>query len=206
MERRIPRRSFVIGLGTGAAAASLLLATRESALGPSPVPIRVSTPARSAGDACCSDYADYDGWLVTRDDKRRLAPDRVRYDDGWHAAERHGDATLRWTRGSATLTVVNPRTAATLHLDYNALAGVFGDVPQVVTLSAGDHVLSSFPAGAAGRRVLDIPLGTGVLGDRDRAVIRIDVDRTFVPANAIEGASDTRELGIQVYGVRIEAH
>ncbi len=194
----------MIGVGTGAAAASLLLATRESALGPPPVPGGVSTPARTAGDACCSDYADYDGWLVTLADKRRLALDRVRYDDGWHAAERHGEATSRWTRGSATLTVVNPRTAATLHFDYNALAGVFGDAPQVVTLSAGDRVLSSFPAGGAGRRVLDVPLGTGVLGDGDRAVIRIDVDRTFVPANVIEGSRDTRELGIQVYGVHIE--
>ena len=203
MERRISRRSFVVGVGAGAAAASLVLATRESALGPPPVPARGSTPARSAGDACCGDYADYDGWLVTRADKRRLALDRVRYDDGWHAAERQGGTTLRWTRGSAALTVVNPRTAATLHLDYNALAGVFGDAPQVVTLSVGDHVLSSFPA-AAGRRVLNVPLGAGVLGDRDLAVIRIDVDRTFVPASVIEGSSDTRELGIQVYGVRIE--
>ena len=156
MEGGVSRRSFVIGVGAGAAAASLLFATRESALGPPPVPTQVSPPVRPARDACCSDYADYDGWLVTRADKRRLALDRVRYDDGWHAAERHGEATSRWTRGSASLTVVNPRTEATLHFDYNALAGVFGDAPQVVTLSAGDQVLSSFPA-AAGRRVLGVP-------------------------------------------------
>ena len=124
------------------------------------------------------------------------------YTSGWHPAESDATApesTWRWTRQTATLSFANPNADAAFYLDYAARPDVFADGPQTVTVSAGDQVLQSFLADAAGRRLRRVSLPAEVLGSGDMAEIQIAVDRTFVPATQPAGGGDERELGIQVH-------
>ena len=132
---------------------------------------------------------------------RRSNP-RLVYASGWYPVESDPEAPeamWRWTKQIATLSFANPNADAAIYLDYTARPEVFARAPQTVTVRAGDQVLQSFVANAAGRRLRRIPLTTTVLGTEDRIDIHIDVDRTFVPANLPSGAGDRRQLGIQVY-------
>ena len=127
---------------------------------------------------------------------------RLMYTSGWHPPESDATApesTWRWTRQTATLSFANPSADATLYLDYAARPDYFANVSQTVTVQAGDHVLQSFVADAAGRRIRRIRLTPALLGTRDTAEIQIAVDRTFIPATLPSGGRDERELGIQVY-------
>ena len=124
------------------------------------------------------------------------------YTSGWHPAESDATApesTWRWTQRTATLSFANPNADAAFYLDYAARPDVFADGPQTVTISAGDQVLQSFLADAAGRRLRRVSLPAEVLGSGDTAEIQIAVDRTFVPATQPAGGGDERELGIQVH-------
>ena len=124
------------------------------------------------------------------------------YTSGWHPAESDPTApesTWRWTRRTAKLSFANPNADAAFYLDYAARPDLFGDGPQTVTVSAGDQVLQSFLADAAGRRLRRVHLPAEVLGSGDTAEIQIAVDRTFVPATQRAGERDGRELGIQVH-------
>ena len=132
---------------------------------------------------------------------RRSNP-RLVYASGWYPVESDPEAPeamWRWTKQIATLSFANPNADAAIYLDYTARPEVFARAPQTVTVRAGDQVLQSFVANAAGRRLRRIPLTTTVLGTEDRIDIHIDVDRTFVPANLPSGGADRRALGIQVY-------
>ena len=191
MTRRISRRTFVMGIGSGAASASLVWGLWELTRWP-----RTSGEEHPIIAGCCA-YADYDGWLVTTVDKRRL-PFALAYTSGWYSEETAPESTWRWTHQTATLSFLNPKADATFSLDYAASA------PQAVTVSVGDQRLQLFVADASGRHRRRIPLPAAALGNGDRAEIQITVDRTFVPANLIVGSRDTRELGIKVYHAAVE--
>ena len=185
----------MIGIGGGAASASLVWGLWGFTRWP-----RTSGKEHPIIAGCCA-YADYDGWLVTTMDKRRLPrlPFALAYTSGWYPEETTPESTGRWTHQTATLSFLNPQADATFSLDYAAR------VPQAVTVSVGDQLLQSFVADASGRRRRQrIPLPAAALGNRDRAEIQITVDRTFVPANLIAGSRDVRELGIKVYHAAVE--
>ena len=198
MTRRISRRTFVIGIGGGAATASLVYGfwpTRWT---------RTSGEEQPIIAGCCA-YTDHDGWLVTTVEKERLSLALgLVYTRGWYPKETDLESTWRWTHQTATLAFQNPKADATFSLEYAARPDIFAGTPQTVTVSLGDQVLQSFVADASGRRRRRIPLPGTALGNEDIAEIRITVDRTFVPANLMVGSRDTRELGIQVYDVFIE--
>ena len=91
-----------------------------------------------------------------------------------------------------------------LHLDYDARADLFKDPPRTLTITVGNHVARSFTPEAAGRHQTNVLLPAPMLGRQDRVEVRIALDRPFVPANAIAGSQDTRELGIRVYRLAVE--
>ena len=117
----------------------------------------------------------------------------------WYPEEGTSRSKWRWIGRTATVSFPNPRADATFHLDYAARPDLFGEAPQVVTISVGGRVLRSFAAAERGRRRLRIPVPAAAPRPGDRTEVRIAVDRTFVPAAAIAGSSDRRELGIQVH-------
>ena len=190
------RRTFLLGVGGGAASMSIVCGVSELRL---PFLGR----GKESYDAATLDvHAEYDGWLVTTEDKARLV--LVEFTDGWYARETSDGSSWRWTQPTATLSFLNPRRAAVLHLDYDAPADLFKDPPRTLTVTVGDHVARSFTPDAAGRQQTNVLLPAPILGRQDRVEVRIAVDRPFVPANAIAASQDTRKLGIRVYRLAVE--
>ena len=194
--RGFSRRTFLLGVGSGGAAMSIVWGVSELGL-----------PFFEPGDgspiaATLNAHAEYDGWLVTTEDKVRLF--LFEFTDGWYAQETADGSSWRWTQQTATLSFLNPRTAAVLHLDFSAPANLFEDTPGTLTITVGDQVARSFVRDAAGRQTINVLLPAAILGGRDRVDVHIGVDRPFVPANVIPGSQDTRELGIRVYRAAVE--
>ena len=194
--RGLSRRTFLLRVGGGAASMSIVWGVSELGL-PFLGPGDDSTVA-AALDA----HAEYDGWLVTTEDKARMV--LVEFTDGWYARETADGSSWRWTKQTATISFPNPRTSAVLHLDYEARSDLFEDAPRTLTVTLGDQVARSFVADAAGRRQTDVLLPAAMLEGRNRVDLRIAVDRPFVPANVTAGSQDTRELGIRVYRAAVE--
>ena len=192
--RGFSRRTFLLGVGGGAATVSIAWGASELGL---PF-LERPDDSPTTFDA----HAEYDGWLVTPEDKARMV--LIEFTDGWHARETGGGSSWRWTQQTATLAFLNPRTAAVLHLDYGACADLFEDSPRVLTLTVGDQVARSFVSDALGRQRISVLLPTTLLGAPDRVEVHIAVDRPFVPANLSADWHDTRELGIRVYRVEVE--
>ena len=180
-----------MGVGGGAASATLVWGLWGFRRWP-----RMLGEERSLIAGCCA-YAEYDGWLVTTEDKRRL-PFSLTYTSGWYPEETDTESAWRWTHQTATLSFLNPKADATFTLDYAALAN------QAVTVSVGGQLLQLLVAEASARRHRRIPIPSAALGNGDRAEIQITVDRMFVPANLNVDSHDARELGIKVYHAAVE--
>lgn len=126
---------------------------------------------------------------------------------GWNQdefAQDNPSTSWRWTQKLATLSFRNPKKDVTLYFDYDARADLFPDQPQNVTIYAGDHAVATFPAKSTAATLLRIPISAAELGSGEMTDLRIEVDRTFVPATLPNGGADKRELGIRVYHVFVE--
>ncbi len=127
--------------------------------------------------------------------------------NGWHPTEfaaENPSLEWEWTQKVATLTLKNPRKDVYFYLEFDARTDVFTDRPQQVTVYSGDQMVDTFPAGSTGPTLKRIPISAAQLGTNDMAELRIEVDRTFVPAKLPAGGRDIRELGIRVYNVFVE--
>ena len=190
--RGFSRRTFLLGAGGGAASVSIVWGVSELGL---PV---FGPPADSPIAAALDAYAEYDGWLVTTEEKAHLI--LVEFTDGWHRRESGARSSWRWTQQTARMSFPNPRTDAVLHLDYDARANFFQASPRTLTITVGGQVAGSFILDAAGRQQLDVVLPESMLGGRDRVEVQIAVDRPVIPASS----SDTRDLGIQIFRAAVE--
>lgn len=127
--------------------------------------------------------------------------------NGWHPTEFAAEnPTLEWewTQKVATLTLKNPRKDVFLYLEFDARTDVFTDRPQQLTVYSGDQAVDTFPANAGVPTLRRIPITAAQLGQNEMAELRIEVDRTFIPAKLPAGGRDVRELGIRVYNVFVE--
>ena len=100
-------------------------------------------------------------------DVARLAAQPLVYTTGWHPVESDASSpelTWQWTQQTATLSLANPNADAAFYLDYSARPDLVTGSPQTLTIRASDHVLQSFVAHTAGRRLHRIPLSTTVQG------------------------------------------
>lgn len=186
------RRTFLLGVSGGAAFVSIAWGVSElelPVLGP-----REDSPITATLKA----HAEYDGWLVTTEERTRLV--LVEFTDGWHGRESGARSSWRWTQQTAGLSFRNPRTDAVLHLDYDARANRFRAQPRTLTITVGGQVAGTFILDAAGRQQIDVVLPESMLGGRDRIEVQLAVDRPIIPANSL----DTRELGIQIYRAAVE--
>ena len=212
--RRFSRRTFLLATGGGAASVSIVWGVSELGLpflgagDDSPISVTFDAPV------------EYDGWLVTAEEKARLV--LVEFADGWYARETAGGSSWRWTERVATLAFPNPRTVVVLDLDLfedsprsahnlragaragDARADLFEDSPRALTISVGDQVARSLALDVRGRRRINVLIPALMLGRQDRVEVRIAVDGAFVPANLNPDSRDTRELGIQVYSAVVE--
>ena len=194
--RGFSRRAFLLAAAGGVGCASILWAYRNGGL-----------PFLSTGDdfpisATFDAPAEYDGWLVSAEEKGSLV--LVEFTDGWYAREWADESSWRWTQQVATLAFPNPRTDVALDLEYNPRVDLFEDSPRTLTITVGDQVARSLALDATGRQHMTVSLPVTLLGEPDRVEVRITVDRPFVPANVRPDSQDIRELGIQVYRVAVE--
>jgi hypothetical protein len=131
----------------------------------------------------------------------------VIYKTGWHPDENLAEdpsVSWKWMQKAGVLSVRNPRRDVTLYLEYDARPDLFPDNPQQVTVSIGDQAITTFPANTAVPTLLRIPITAAQLGTADMVDLRLELDRTFVPAKLPAGGRDARELGIRVYHAFVE--
>ncbi len=132
----------------------------------------------------------------------------VMFKSGWHQSEFAVDEptlTWQWTQKLATSTFRNPKKDVLFYIEFDARADLFPDKKQVVTISSGDTVVTTFEASSSLITLQKIPITAAQLGNGDMAELRIEVDRTFVPAKLPSGGRDARELGIRVYHTFVES-
>lgn len=142
----------------------------------------------------------------------QLTPESERlfiiYQSGWHPDEFADDPpqSWKWTEQSATINFRNPKADATLFIEYAANPDVFAGTPQVVTIVGADgQPIDSFAADSSDRVLRRIPVTAAQMGNAELAELRLDVDRTFVPAEHPGGGRDSRRLGIQVYHLFVQS-
>jgi len=131
----------------------------------------------------------------------------LQYRSGWHQDEYSPqDPALawRWTQKVAVLSFKNPKKDVTFYLDFDARPDLFEGQPQVITVYSGDQAVATFPANTAAQTLRQVPITAAQLGSADMTDIRIEVDKTFVPARLPNGGKDIRELGVRVYHTFIE--
>jgi len=123
------------------------------------------------------------------------------FKEGWHpaeAAEHNSTVEWQWTKKSATLAFKNPRKDSVFYLDVDNPGGVFEE-PQQVQVLVGGQMLDHF-AVTKQQTLHKIPLRADQMGSGDLVEIRIEVDKTFVPALvAASSSKDPRELGVRVF-------
>jgi hypothetical protein len=126
---------------------------------------------------------------------------------GWHQDEyspENPSLDWRWTQKLASISFKNPKKDVTFYLDYDARPDIFKNQPQVVTVYSGDQVVATFPAESTSQTLRLIPISAAQLGTGDMAEVRIEVDKTFVPAKIPNEGKDLRDLGIRVYHAFVE--
>jgi hypothetical protein len=124
------------------------------------------------------------------------------FNDGWHPAEsadHNSSVEWQWTKKTATLSFKNPRKDSTLYLDVDNPAGRFTDA-QRVQIAIDAQVLETFTVTPGAEPSLHkIPIKAAAMGDADMVDLRIQVDKTFVPALMNAASKDPRELGVRVF-------
>ncbi len=127
------------------------------------------------------------------------------YRDGWNTAESAPDTPAvewQWTKKTAGLSFRNPKKDVLFYLDAVGAPDVLKP-PQQVTIKVNDQPVTTLTFAEREPTVRKIPITAAQLGNGETVDLKIDVDRTFVPAQIPAGqpghGTDTRELGIRVY-------
>jgi hypothetical protein len=126
--------------------------------------------------------------------------------DGWHGPETAAEnqsVEWQWTRKEGVLRFRNPKRNAVFYLHYDGQPSMF-DSPQTVTISLGAEVIDSFQVSAPDEAIRKIAIRAAQFGPDDVVMIRVAVDKTFVPALVSPGSRDSRELGIRVFHAFVE--
>jgi hypothetical protein len=131
----------------------------------------------------------------------------VIFRDGWHPTEVADDEVgteWQWSKKQATLTFRNPKRDVTVYLQLDRPAAGFPG-PQRVQVRVGEAVVDSFSLQPKQAELRKFPLTAAQLGAFDTVEMKIEVDRTFVPASVPElKSADPRELGVRVFRAYIE--
>ena len=131
------------------------------------------------------------------------------YKEGWHPAEVAPDNSMvewQWTKGSASITFRNPKRDSTFYLHADNPGTAFTE-PQSVELLLNGQPLDRFTLAPRQDHIQRTTLPASQLASGDMAELRIQVDKTYVPALLPAAHSrDPRELGIRVFHAFVEPH
>lgn len=131
----------------------------------------------------------------------------VTFGDGWHPPELSPDGSARewqWMMKAGTLTFRNPKQDVVLYLESDGLPQLFTE-PQVVTISVNGTEAHRFTLDDANPVLRRLPLSAAQLGTGDTVQIRLESDKSFVPAQTPNLGTDPRELSVRVYHANVEA-
>jgi hypothetical protein len=124
------------------------------------------------------------------------------FKEGWHpaeVAEHNPKVDWQWTKKAATLAFKNPRRDSTFYLDVDNPGGAF-DEPQQVRVTLAGQPLATFTVTPRQQVLHKIPMTAAALGGDETVELRLDVDKTFVPALVpAANSKDPRELGVRVF-------
>jgi hypothetical protein len=128
------------------------------------------------------------------------------FKDGFHpteVADRNATVGWQWTKKQATIAFKNPKKDSFCYLDVDN-PGVFKESQQV-QVSIGGQTLDEFQVKPQEQVLRKFPIKANQLGNVELAELKITVDKTFVPARLLPGASnDPRELGVRVFHAIVE--
>ena len=127
--------------------------------------------------------------------------------EGWHGPETASDnqaVEWQWTQKDANLRFRNPKRNAVFYLHYDGQPSMF-DTPQTVTIFLRDEAIDTFQVTTPDEGIRKVALKAAQFGPEDLVLMRITVDKTFVPALAKPGSRDSRQLGIRVFHAFVES-
>ncbi len=131
------------------------------------------------------------------------------YKEGWHPTEAAPENSMmewQWTKKAATITFRNPKRACTFYLHADNPGSVFRE-PQAVAILLNGHEVDRFTLEPKQEHIQRTTLTAEQLGARDMAELRIDVDKSYVPALLpASNSRDPRELGVRVFHAFVEPH
>jgi hypothetical protein len=129
------------------------------------------------------------------------------YKEGWHPTEVAPENSVvewQWTKGAATVVFRNPKRDCTFYLHADNPGSAFKE-PQTVQLLLNGLPVDRFVLAPRQEHIQRSTLTAAQLGTADMAELRIQVDKTYVPALLPAANSrDPRELGIRVFHAFVE--
>ncbi|MDQ3172018.1 MAG: hypothetical protein M3Q55_17970 [Acidobacteriota bacterium] len=132
----------------------------------------------------------------------------VTYAEGWNNVETAPDNSARewqWMKKTGTVTFRNPKKDVTFYVDSDGRPDLFGNAPQVVTVSVNGVEAHRFTVDNREPVLRRVTLPAALLGAGETVRITLDADKAFVPAQMPNMGGDPRELSIRVYHAAIEA-
>ena len=129
------------------------------------------------------------------------------YKEGWHPPEVAPENSIvewQWTKGAATIVFRNPKRDCTFFLHADNPGSAFNESQNVDIVLNGQPV-GRFTLAPKQEQIQRTALSAAQLGSGDMAEVRIQVDKTYVPALMPAFHSrDPRELGIRVFHAFVE--
>ena len=129
------------------------------------------------------------------------------YKEGWHPPELAAENSIvewQWTKRAATIVFRNPKRDCTFFLHADNPGSVFNE-PQNVDIVLNGQPLDRFTLAPKQENIQRTALKAAQLGKADMAELRIQVDKTYVPALLPTiNSRDPRELGIRVFHAFVE--
>lgn len=138
---------------------------------------------------------------IREDDNRGIPV----YVEGFYEMEvvpdRPGFGQWVWMERRGVAAFGNPRGPATLHLQAHSPVEETGGEAQEVRLSIDGQELTTLTVDSSPPFLERIEVPADLLGDDDWVELTIEVDSWFVPAQVNPDSQDTRELGLQLFGI-----
>lgn len=140
--------------------------------------------------------------IEIREDDNRGIPVYV---EGFHEMEidpeRSGFNKWVWMERRGVVAFGNPQGQALLHLQAHSPVDETGGEPQHIQLSIDGEEFTTLTVEDSTPFLERIDVPAEILGDDDWVELTLEVDRHFVPAHRDPDSSDTRELGLQIFGL-----
>lgn len=137
---------------------------------------------------------------IREDDSRGIPV----YVEGFHENEvdaEHPSIRWTWMQRRGVVAFGNPRGPAILHLRGHSPVDETGGKPQTVRILVDGEELTTLEISDSTPWLERIEVPAEAVGSGDWVEVTLEVDSFFVPAHVDPASADTRELGLQIFGL-----